>query len=106
MYKRQALSLIQTQAGKSLPKDSVALLPGLRVGSIFRLGSFAKFLIDIRSQYSVIDLFEERMRYRAEAGLSFFMSRSLELHLSQKEFSRTINNKFISESSLNLAYFF
>jgi len=101
-----ALSLVQTQAGKVLEKDNVALLPGVRVGSIFRLGTFAKFLLDLRGQYSVIDIFQERMRYRAEAGLSFFMSRQLELHLSQKEFSRTDRKKFISESSLNIAYFF
>jgi hypothetical protein len=102
-----ALSVLQAQAGSSLPKDHYTLLPGLRLGSIFRISDYAKVLMDIRGQYSVIDLFSDRMRYRAELGLSFYITKQLELHLSQKEFSRTNDNtKFISESSLNLAYFF
>jgi len=101
-----ALSMLQGQAGSSLPKDHYTFLPGIRIGSIFRVGSFAKLLLDLRGQYSIIDLFRERMRYRAELGLSFYLRKNLELHLSQKEFSRIDSKKFINESSLNVAYFF
>ncbi len=105
-YQLYALALIQAQAGNSLPKDHYNLLPGLRLGGVLRISDNAKLLLDMRGQYSLLKLYKERMRYRAELGLSFYLHRNLELHLTQREFSKTDNQKFIHESSLNLAYFF
>lgn len=100
------LGMITAEIGRSIDKKGYRLLPGLRLGSIYRANDWLKFLIDVRGRYSVIETFEEDFLLEGSTGFAFYLSRNFEVHLKQHVYSQSETGKYVGKSDLNLVYFF
>lgn len=101
-----ALSTIEAQVARSLPKKGYRILPGLRLGTIWRFSHSFRWVLDTQAQYDVLDIFNERWRLYGETGFSFSLNRNNEIHLKQKLLNLARSGEAFGESSLKLVHFF
>jgi hypothetical protein len=101
-----ALGVITAEVGSSIARKGYRILPGLRLGTIYKVTDKMKFLLDAWARYSVIKTFEERFLYEGSAGFAFYLARNFEIHLRQNVYSLSQREKFVGKSDLNLVYFF